>query len=288
MEIGKINNLRINRESEYGYYLEDKDGEEVLLPNAYVKDEMRPGDEIEVFIYRDSEDRLVATTLMPLIQRGEFAYLKIKEVNKFGAFADWGLPKDLMIPFAEQSQKMKEGDNYLIHLLLDEQSERLVGSSKINKFIERSSIDLEEGEEVDLLLYTETDLGMNAIINNRFQGLIFHSHIHKNIHPGEKMKGYVSTVREDGKVDLLLEPSGYDESIKKNSELLLSALQENEGLLELNDKSTPAEIKERMGLSKKAFKKAVGRLLKQKRIIITDKGIKLNSRQTGRSFNSVE
>ncbi|MFW5821509.1 MAG: S1 RNA-binding domain-containing protein, partial [Bacteroidota bacterium] len=188
MEIGKINNLRISRESEYGYYLEDKDGEEVLLPNAYVKDEMMPGDEIEVFIYRDSEDRLVATTLMPLIQRGEFAYLRIKEVNKFGAFADWGLPKDLMIPFAEQSQKMKEGNNYLIYLLLDEQSERLVGSSKINKFIERDNIDLDEGDEVDLLLYKETDLGMNAIINNRYQGLIFHSHIHKNLSPGEKMK----------------------------------------------------------------------------------------------------
>lgn len=275
MEIGKINNLRISRKSEYGYYLEDNDGEEVLLPNAYVKDEMMPGDEIEVFIYRDSEDRLVATTLMPLIQRGEFAYLRIKEVNKFGAFAEWGLPKDLMIPFAEQSQKMKEANNYLIYLLLDEQSERLVGSSKINKFIKRDNIDLDEGDEVDLLLYKETDLGMNAIINNRYQGLIFHSHIHKNLSPGEKMKAYVNTVREDGKVDLLLEPPGYDESIKKNSELLLSALQENEGFLELNDKSTPAEIKERLGMSKKAFKKALGRLYKEKRIHITDKGIKL-------------
>ncbi len=276
MEIGKLNKLRIERETEYGYFLEDQEGNEVLLPNAYVEDQMMLSDEIEVFIYRDSEDRVVATTLKPYIQLGEFAYLRIKEVNSYGAFADWGLPKDLMIPFAQQAERMKEGNSYLIFLLRDEQSDRLIGTSKVNKHIKRNDAELIPGDEVDLLLYNMTDLGMNAIVNNQYHGLIFHSHIHKNIHPGHKIKGYVKEVRDDGKVDVLLDPPGYDESIEKNTDLLLSALKENEGFLDLNDKSTPSEISQRLGMSKKAFKKALGKLYKQKLVVITEKGMKLS------------
>ena len=278
MEIGKINKLRINRSTDNGYYLIDIDENEVLLPNSYVTDDMKMGDDIEVFVYKDSEDRIVATTLQPYVQFEEFAYLEAKDVNQYGAFMDWGLPKDLMVPFAEQTVKMEAGKWYLIFLLEDEQTERLIGSAKINDFVFSKDIDVSTGDEVDLLLYDLTELGMNAIVNNLYKGLIFNSDIHKGIKPGDKIKGYVKQVREDGKIDLLLEPIGYKHSIDNNSEIILSALKENDGFLLLSDKSTPEEIKQYLGLSKKAFKRGLGNLYKQKMIEIQESGIKLTSK----------
>ncbi|MCK5169892.1 MAG: GntR family transcriptional regulator [Bacteroidales bacterium] len=276
MEIGIINKLTAARSTDNGFYLTDTDGNEVLLPNAYVSDDLSIGDEIEAFIYKDSEDRIVATTLKPYIQYEEFAYLKVKEVNDYGVFMDWGLPKDLMVPFAEQTVKMEAGKWYLVFLLEDEQTERLIGSCKVKEFVFFKDIDVKEGDEVDLLLYDLTELGMNAIVNNLYKGLIFNSDIHKDIKPGDKIKGYVKQVREDGKIDLLLEPLGYKNSIDKYTEIILSAIKENDGLLNLTDKSTAEEVKEKLGISKKAFKKAVGKLYKQKLIELSEEGVKLN------------
>ena len=275
MKQGIFNTLRIARETDYGYFLEDGDGNEVLLPNAYKTDDMSVSDEIEVFIYKDSEDRIVATTLTPYVQLGEFAFLKVKEVNQFGAFLDWGLPKDLMAPFALQTEKMKEGKSYLVYLLLDGQSERLVATSKIQKYLATTPAELQPAEEVELLPYQMTHLGMNAIVNNRYRGLIFHSDIHKRIYPGEKIPGYVKEVRQDGKIDLLLEPPGYLDSVDKNAAILYNAIRENEGFLALNDNSDPEIIKKELGMSKKAFKKALGSLYKQKMIVLEEAGIRI-------------
>jgi predicted RNA-binding protein (virulence factor B family) len=275
MKIGKINKLIAARSTDNGYYLTDNDGNEVLLPNAYVSDNLSIADEIEVFVYKDSEDRIVATTLKPYVQFEEFAYLKVKEVNDYGAFMDWGLPKDLMVPFAEQTEKMKEGNWYLIFLLEDEQTERLIGSSKVNEFTFTTEIDVNTGDEVDLLLYNMTELGMNAIVNNMYKGLIFKSDIHKNIKPGDRIKGFVKQVREDGKIDILLEPGGYKNSIDPNSNIILSALKENDGFLNLTDKSAPEDIKRILGLSKKAFKKGLGNLYKQKIVELKEDAIRL-------------
>ncbi|MCD4791077.1 MAG: GntR family transcriptional regulator, partial [Bacteroidales bacterium] len=250
-------------------------GNEVLLPNAYVTDDLNIEDEIEVFVYKDSEDRIVATTLKPYVQLEEFAFLQVKEVNKYGAFMDWGLPKDLMVPFAEQTKKMEGKKWYLIFLIKDEQTDRLIGSGKVNKFVNFKDIDVKQGDEVDLLLYKMTELGMNTIVNNIYKGLIFTSNIHKNIQPGDRIKGYVKQVREDGKIDILLEPIGYENSIDKNSGIILSVLKENNGFLDLTDKSAPEDIKHKLGLSKKAFKKGLGNLYKQKIVELNEDGIKL-------------
>ncbi len=275
MKIGKTNKLKIVRATDNGFYLEDEDNNEVLLPNAYITDEMKIDDEIEVFVYKDSEDRIVATTEKPYVQLEEFAWLQVKEVNDFGAFIDWGLRKDLLVPFAEQNEKMKEGNWYLIFLLKDEETERLIGSAKVNEFVFFDDIDVELGDEVDLLLYEMTDLGMNAVVNSLYRGLIFESDIHKSIQPGEKIKGYVKQVREDGKIDIVLEPLGYKNTIDKNCEVILSAISENSGLLNLSDRSTPEEISKMLGISKKAFKKGLGKLYKEKQVEITPEGIKL-------------
>lgn len=275
MEIGRINKLTAARSTDNGFYLTDNEGNEVLLPNAYVSNDLSIGDEIEVFIYKDSEDRIVATTLKPYIQFEEFAYLQVKEVNDYGAFMDWGLPKDLLVPFAEQTVRMEKGKWYLIFLLEDQQTERLIGSNKIKDFVFFKDIDVKSGDEVDLLLYEKTELGMNAIVDNMYKGLIFASDIHKSIKPGDKIKGYVKQVREDGKIDLLLEPLGYKNSIDKFTEIILSAIKENNGILKLTDKSTAEEIKDKLGLSKKSFKKAIGKLYKQRLIELSDEGIRL-------------
>lgn len=275
MEIGKINKLTVARATDNGYYLVDEYENEVLLPNAYINDNLKIEDDIEVFIYKDSEDRIVAVTSKPYVLLEQFAYLKVKDVNQYGAFMDWGLPKDLMVPFAEQTEKMEEGKSYLIFLLQDEQTERLIGSSKINEFVFFDDIDVKQGDEVDLLLYNHTELGMNAIVNNMYKGLIFNSDIHKIIQPGDKIKGYVKQVREDGKIDILLEPLGYKNSIDNNTEIIVSVLKENDGFLSLTDKSSPEDIKQKLGLSKKAFKRGMGKLYKQKIIDLSEKGIKL-------------
>ncbi len=275
MKIGLINKLKVNRVTDMGYYLVDDDNVEVLLPNALATERVSPGDDINAFVYTDLDNRMVATTAKPSILLDHFAFLKVTKTKKGDVFMDWGMPDDLLVPFEEQSQKMLVENWYLIFLLKNEESGKLIGSNKVNDFVFFDEIDLKKGDEVDLLLYKTTDLGMNAIVNNLYKGLIFTSDIHKNINPGERIKGYVKQVREDGNIDLLLEPLGFKDSIDKNSRVILDALSVSDGFLELSDKSAPEDIKFILGLSKKAFKRSLGNLYKRKLVEIYDDGIKL-------------
>jgi len=275
MEIGLINKLKVNRVADMGFYLIDDANNEAFLPNNLVTDKVSTGDELNVFVYTDLDNRTVATTSKPTILLDHFAFLKVTQTKKGDVFMDWGMPDDLLVPFEEQSQKMLVENWYLIFLLKDEETGKLIGSNKVNDFVFFDDIDLNKGDQVDLLLYKTTDLGMNAIVNNLYKGLIFASDIHKNINVGERIKGYVKEVREDGNIDILLEPLGYKESIDKNSRVILDALSESDGFLELTDKSAPEDVKFILGLSKKAFKRSLGNLYKQKLVEIYEDGIKL-------------
>lgn len=266
MEIGKTNTLFIARRTDNGFYLENQEGDEVLLPNAYIIDDMEIDDVIEVFVYRDSEQRIVATTLIPYTQVDKFAYLKAKQVDQVGAFFDWGLLKDLFVPFAEQPYPIIEGQSYLIFTFIDEKTDRIIGSARENDFLFFDNIELKVGDKVDLLLYKETELGMNAIVNNLHKGLIFRSDIHKHIEAGQSIEGYVKKIREDGKLDLSLSPIGYKQSIDVVAQTIIDSMNANDGVLLYNDKSDPDQIRSALGLSKNAFKRGIGYLLKNKAI----------------------
>lgn len=273
IEIGKYNHLEVLKITEQGYYVGDE-VEEILLPNKYIPEGLQIRDMIDVFIYNDSEDRMIATTLVPKIQLGEFAYLQVKDVTSIGAFLDWGLEKDLLVPFKEQRDKMEPGKSYIVCMYLDEVTDRLVGSSQLNKFLEREEIGLEVGEEVMLLIGEKTDLGYQAIINNKYRGLIFQNQVFKNIQPGDKTTGYIRQIREDNKIDVILEREGY-QSIEPNADRIYEVLRENEGFLPLHDKSDPEEIHKLLQISKKNFKKAIGTLYKKRLIKLEDKGIRI-------------
>jgi len=275
MEIGKTNKLKVSKEDDRAYTLVDENNNEVELDKNPEIDKLDIGDEIDVFVYKEDDNHTIATTVKPYAQYEEFAFLKVTSVNKFGAFIDWGMPNELMVPFSEQAGNLEEENWYLFFILKDEETGRLIGSRKVNDFVFFDDIDVKQGDEVDLLLYNLTDLGINVIVNNMFKGLIFRSDIHKNIHSGDKIKGYVKQVRDDGKIDVTLEPPGYKLSIDKNSEIILKALNENKGILKLTDKSSPEDIKQILGLSKKAFKRSLGNLYKQKIINLESDGIKL-------------
>jgi len=275
MEYGKINNLEIVRIDDAGYYFLDEEHTEIFLAKFKVQESLDIGEKLEVFVYKEDGDQLLATTTKPFVQIDEFAFLKVTGSNKVGAFVDCGMPSDLMVPFSEQSGRLEEDNWYLFFIIKDEKTGRLIASRRINDFVFFENVDVKPGDEVDLLLYDQTDLGINVIVNNMFKGLIFNSDIHKNINSGDKIKGYVKQVREDGKVDVVLEPLGYKMSVDKNSERILTAIKENDGFLDLTDKSSPEDIKFRLGLSKKVFKKSLGNLYKQKLIELYKDGVKL-------------
>ena len=275
MELGKINKLKVSKVENKGFILFDGNEKEVFLDKEQVEKTLSIGDEVEVFIYNDADNEFVATTKKPTIQIEEFAFLKVKASNKYGAFVDWGLSNDLMVPFSEQTGRLEAENWYLFFLLKDEKTGRLILSRKINDFVFFKEIDVKQGDAVNLLVYNQTDLGMNCIVNNMYKGLIFKSDIHKNINPGDKIKGFVKQVREDGKIDVVLEPIGYKKSIDTNSQIVLDTLHENDGFLELTDKSSPEDIKFVLGLSKKAFKRSLGNLYKQKKIELYKNGVRL-------------
>lgn len=276
IEIGKYNSLRILRASEPGIYLVDEDGNEVLLPNKYVPEQYKKGDLMDVFIYKDSEDRPVATTLKPKAIVGEYVYLQVKAMNNIGAFMDWGLEKDLLVPFKEQNQKMNVGHSYIVYVYLDSLTERIAATSKYEKHLEKETDQLDPDQKVELFITEKTELGFKCIIDNRFLGLIYHNEIFQEIKTGNHVVGYVQNVRDDGKVDVALQLPGYD-NIEPNAQRILDELKENQGKLSLNDKSAPEEIKRVLGVSKKVFKKAIGLLYKKRLITITDEGIQLNN-----------
>ncbi len=275
MEIGKTNTLKASRTTENGCYLMDTDGNEVLLPNAYVPSTLKLGEDIHVFIYRDNEERPVATTLNPKIELDKFAYLKVMDVNSAGAFMDMGVVKQLLVPYSEQPIKMEAGEWYVVFCLLDDKTDRLIGSAQIEDFLFTEDIDLEEGQEVDILMYKHSELGMNVIVNGMFQGLIFKSDIHKPVQVGDERKAYVKTIRPDGKLDLTLEPQGYRNVIDRATQGVLDILKNEGGYFKYHDKSEPDEIRTIFKMSKKAFKKALGNLYKNKIVVLEKDGTRL-------------
>ena len=275
IEQGKISKLKIVKRSSFGLFLGDESGEEVLLPNKYCRDEMKPEGEVEVFIYRDSEGRKVATTLTPKIALHEFAQLKVNQASAVGAFMDWGLEKDLMVPFREQKQNLEEGRWYIVYMDLDQKTDRLFASNRIERYIQNDIITVKEGEEVSMLVWQKTDLGYTVIINNIHKGLIFENEIFTSLRIGDLIPGFVKKIREDGKIDLALQAAGYRNTKDANSETVLTKLKENGGFLSVTDKSTPEEIYSAFGISKKAFKRSVGDLYKQKIITLESGGIRL-------------
>ncbi len=273
-DIGKFNTLKIVKFTDFGVYLDGGELGEILLPRRYVRGDLRPGDRVDVFLYLDSEDRLVATTEKPLAIVGQFAHLKVKAVNEVGAFLDWGLPKDLLVPFREQRMPMAEGRSYFVFLYLDGASRRIVASARLNKFIDPAPPAYAEGQEVDLLIVKRTELGFSAIINNAHWGVLYENEVFRDLGIGERVKGYVKKVREDQKIDLRLQKSGY-RKVTDLTETILNALRDNGGFLEITDHSSPERIRALFGTSKKAFKMAVGALYKKRLIALEPDGLRL-------------
>jgi len=275
IEQGKTSTLKIIKRATFGLYLSDGSGEEILLPKKYCTDEMKPEEEVDVFVYKDSEGRKVATTTTPLIAIYEFAQLQVNAVSEVGAFLDWGLDKDLMVPFREQKVKLVEGRWYIVYLDLDRKTDRLYASNRIERFLQNDVISVKEGEEVDLLIWQKTDIGYNVIINHIHKGLIFDNEIFTPLRIGDRLAGFVKKVREDGKIDVAIQASGYRQTNDVNSNRILKQLAENKGFLPFTDKSNPEDIYARFGISKKAFKKSLGALYKQKIISLEQEGIRL-------------
>ena len=273
VEIGKVNKLKVLREVSIGVYLDGDTIGDVLLPKRYVPEGTKEGDEVEVFIHLDSEDRLIATTERPLAQVGEFAWLKVVSVSKFGAFLDWGLMKDLLVPFREQKEKMEKDRYYAVYVYFDDETGRIVASAKVDRFLDNVSPDYNPGDEVKLFIVGRTELGYKAVINGLHSGLLYYNQVFKPLQLGQHTKGYIARIREDEKIDLLLERPGY-EKVDELSQQLLDALQKAGGFLPLTDKSVPAEIEQRLGMSKKTFKKAIGALYKQRLVELLPDGIK--------------
>jgi uncharacterized protein len=276
LSIGKFNLLKAVKITPQGMYL-DSDKGEILLPNKYIPGDTKVGDNVKVFIYTDSEDRLVATTLQPLALRDEFACLTVKHVTKFGAFLDWGLEKDLFVPLKEQHKLMKEGEKHVVKVILDLRTERLIGIAKIGAFLEKNTDELNVDEEVELLVYEFTTLGIMCIINNLYTGMLYKNEVFQPVEIGDKLKGYIKNIREDdGKIDLALRKDGFD-GIKDQSSIIIENLKKNDGFLPFNDDSTPEDIKRQFQMSKKTFKKLIGGLYKQGKIAILDNGIRLKT-----------
>jgi uncharacterized protein len=275
LEIGKYNTLKVLRQVEFGFYLEAFDYGEVLLPNRYADQRLRVGDDIEVIVYLDGEERLIATTEKPYATVGEFAYLRITEVNQFGAYADWGLKKELFIPFAEQKVKCEAGLKYMVYIYLDDLTERIIGTTKLHKFLDLSPALVKEGQKVDALIWSMTDFAYTVIFNNSHLGILYKNEVFQKLFLGQKIEVYIKKVREDFKIDLSLHTITV-ERFDEFSELLLQKLKESNGFMKVTDKTDADKIYEMFGMSKKNFKKAVGKLYKDRKIMIHDDGIQLS------------
>jgi len=274
VEIGKWNTLRVLKELDFGIYLDGEDQGEILMPIRYVPQDCKVDDNIEAFIYFDSEDRVIATTEKPLAQVGDFALLDVVSVNSIGAFLDWGLPKDLFVPFREQKHKMEVGQSCVVYIYIDDLSGRIAASAKVENFLDKEPHDFTEGQEVNLIIYTQTDIGYKAIINNTHTGVLFDSDVFRTLHRGEHTKGYIKKIREDKKIDLLLEKPGY-EKVDDISKKILDKLKEENGFIALVDKSPANDVYDMFGISKKNYKKAIGALYKARMITIEENGIRL-------------
>ena len=274
VKLGKYNQLEVVKTVDFGVYLNGGDDGEILLPSRYVPEGCKPGDVLNVFIYLDNEERLIATTLQPYVQVGEFACLEVAWVNEYGAFLDWGLMKDLFVPFREQKMKMQKGHRYVVHTHVDEDSYRIMASAKVERYLSKELPEYQPGEEVEVMVWQKTDLGYKVIVDNKFGGLVYQKEIFKPLEPGMHMQAFVRQVREDGKIDLTLQKDGL-QKVDDFAEVLLQYIKDNDGHTSLNDKSPAEEIYETFGVSKKTFKKAVGDLYKKRLIVLVEGGIRL-------------
>jgi uncharacterized protein len=280
IEIGKYNRLTILRDTKVGLFLgtanADLTGNEgILLPNKYVPKRFEIGEELSVFVYLDHEERPVATTLEPYILLHEFALLRVNYINRVGAFLDWGLEKDILVPFKEQARPMEKGKRYLVYLYMDEKTNRLVASSKTNQFLSNENITVQEGDAVDLIVSHITDLGINVIVNEQYKGLLYKDEVYdESIRTGDRLQGFIKTIRPDHKIDVVLQKPGYA-GVEPNAEKILEELRASKGFLRLHDNSHPEDIKTVLKMSKKTFKKAIGALYREKLIAIKEDGIYL-------------
>lgn len=273
IEIGVDNKLEIARTTSIGLYLTDGEND-ILLPNKYVPEQYEIGDILTVFVYLDHEERPVATTLEPYIYLNEFSLLKVNYINEFGAFLDMGLEKDLFVPFKEQARPMSKSGWYLIYMYLDEKTDRLVGSSRLNQFLNNDELTVVEGQEVDLVVSHITDMGVNVIINEKHKGLIYKNELFEELRTGDRIIGFIKKIRPGNKIDVARKKIGFD-GVLSNADVILEELGKNNGFLGLHDASHPEDIKTVLNMSKKAFKKAIGTLYKEKQIEIKDNGIYL-------------
>ena len=274
IQLGKFNRLEVVKEVDFGVYLNGDEDGEILLPTRYVPENCKPGDVLNVFIYLDMDERLIATTLKPYVQVGQFACLEVAWTNQYGAFLNWGLMKDLFVPFREQKMKMQQGNRYVVHAHLDEESYRIVASAKVERYLSKEKAPYERGEEVECMVWQKTDLGFKVIVDNKYSGMLFKNEIFQQICTGMKLKAYVKQVREDGKIDLELQKRGV-QKVDDFSTVLLDFIKEHDGHTALNDKSDAEEIYNTFGVSKKTFKKAVGELYKKRLIVLEEGGIRL-------------
>lgn len=279
IKLGDYNTLRVVEEARrhdghsftenevFGVYLDGGDEGEILMPCKYVPEGTKPGDEIECFVYLDQDERLIATTEKPLAKVGDFAYLECSWVNEYGAFLDWGLMKDLFCPFREQKKKMQIGDSYIVYIYVDPESYRIVATAKIDKYLDTDVPAYRHNEKVSLLVWQKTDLGFKVIVDNRYAGLVYRDQIFKYIHTGDRIDGFVDQVREDGKLDIMLQPSGKQQT-ENFAAVLLDYIKSHGGSCPFGDKSDADDIKKMFQVSKKVFKKAIGDLYKQRLITV--------------------
>ena len=271
LRMGQYNRLKVIKQLDFGIYLDGYE-DEILMPTQYVPADVEIGDFVDVFIYRDSEDRAIATSLEPYGTVGEFAYLTVNAATSLGVFMDWGLPKDLFVPFKQQRDNMVVGKSFLVFIHLDTQTDRIVASAKIERFLDEDVSGLSEGMQVDLLPYEYTDMGIKALINQRHLGVLYRDEVFKNIELGKTITGFIKKIREDQKIDLALVEQSYNR-IKSSKSDVYQQLQAANGFLPFNDKSDPAAIYRTFGMSKKDFKKTIGGLLKEGKISIKEDGI---------------
>lgn len=275
IKVGRYNTLKIAAVAEEGLLLSHTSGEEILMPNAYCPQNFELEDELKVFVFVNKTGDKIATKLHPKIFLYEFGFLKVKDVNSSGAFLDWGMPKDLLVPFSEQERKMILGEWYIVYFNIEEDEQRLYASSKIDEWLQNNHLTVEVGDEVKVLIIDESDLGYAVIINNEHRGMVYKNEIFKPLATGGNFKGYVKKITEENKIDISYYPIGFKKANSKNSETIYNALIENKGFIALTDKSTPNDIANKFGISKKAFKKAIGDLYKQRKITLEADGIRL-------------
>ena len=275
LKLGDYNTLRVTKRVDFGLYLDGGDEGEVLLPKRYVTPQMTIGDELSVFIYLDQDERIVATTEAPLAKVGEFACLEVAWINQYGAFLKWGPMKDLFCPFREQKQRMQQGNHYIVYVKEDEESHRLMATAKVDRYLKTANPSQQKhGQACDCLVWQKTDLGFKCIVDNKYQGQLYDNQIFQPLHTGDRLTAHIDHVRQDGKIDLTLQPTGRRQTLDF-AEVLLRYLYENNGHCDLSDKSPAELIADRFKVSKKVYKKAVGDLYRRCLITISEEGITL-------------